>query len=61
MRKKHIGVVARYLYDTCEIGSRRSDKGERRHTVSGNTHGPPNEMLLLTHQKNFPLLFSISF
>lgn len=30
-------------------------------TRSAEAHGPPNEMPVLTHQKNFPLLFSISF
>lgn len=50
-----------YLCGTCGISGGKSDKGEKRHTVSGSTHGPPNEMPVLTHQKNFPLLFSISF
>lgn len=28
------------LYGRCEIGGGTSNKGEKRHTVSGSTHGP---------------------
>lgn len=42
------------LYGRCEIDGGKSNKGEKRHIVSGSTHGPTDQMLLLTHQKALP-------